>query len=217
MQRRQLSILAILVVVALLGFVLHANLRPSGMFRIAAPPVPAAPSSAAGTIRELGRGPSSTLTNISGTTLLEKPRYTGQDALGRNWVLTAETAGQDGSAASATYILQQVQAVWTDPSQTSPFTLSAEEGRYQQTSATLQLTGNVSATGLGFNVVAPVVEADLTSRTLVASGGTRIVGQTGGPKGWDIAIAAPNLTANQNGSHLVLTGGVRARFTPTGN
>lgn len=211
MNRRSIAILTLLAVAAALGLVLYANVRPSGTFRIAAPPPPSVPE---GDLHAIAGTP---MANVSATTLLEKPRYTGQDSLGRSWLLTAENAGQEGSAASATYILKQVVAEWTDPSATTPFTLSAQQGRYQQTSSTLHLSGSVSATGIGFNLTAPNVDADLTTRKLKASGGTRVIGNTGGPKGWDVNIAAPNLTADQNGSKLVLTGGVRARFTPKGN
>ncbi len=214
MSRRSLAILLLLAVAAALGLLLYTSVRPSGMFRLAAPPPRPVDT---GNIHDLARSASSTIAAVSTTTLLEKPRYTGQDSFGRSWTLTAGNAGQEGTAASATYVLQNVVAEWTDPSATTPFTLSAEQGRYQQTSSTLQLSGSVSATGIGFNLTAPNVDADLTTRKLKASGGTKVVGNTGGPKGWDVDIAAPNLDADQNGSRLVLTGGVRARFTPKGN
>ncbi|RZK99067.1 MAG: hypothetical protein EOP36_20345 [Rubrivivax sp.] len=213
MQRRTVIILILLAVAAALGLLLYASVRPSGMFRLAAPtPAPTTGKD----IQAMARSVSDTLTAISTTTLLNKPRYTGQDALGRSWTLMADNAGQEGSATSATYILNQVQAEWTDPSQTTPFVISANQGRYQQTSSTLKLTGAVSASGIGFTLTAPQVDADLTTRKLQAQGGTRVTGDTGGPKGWDVDIAAPNLSADQNGNHLVLTGGVRAKFTPKG-
>lgn len=213
MQRRNVTIFVLFVVVAALGLLLYNSVRPSGMFRLAAPV--AAPTTG-NDLKDMARSVSGTLANVSATTLLDKPRYTGQDALGRSWTLLADTAGQEGSAASATYVLNQVQAEWTDPSQTTPFMLTAEEGRYQQTSSTLKLTGSVSATAIGFTLNAPQVDADLTTRKLQAQGGTRVTGDTGGPKGWDVDLAAPTLTADQNGNRLVLTGGVRAKFTPKG-
>jgi hypothetical protein len=219
MYRRRLSIMLVLAVVAFLGLLLFLSVRPSGMFRIATPSAPAI--SPQTDLSQIKSSVSSTsLNNVSATTLLQKPRYTGQDALGRNWLLSAESAGQEGTATSGTYILQQVQAVFDDPSQTTPFTLSAEQGRYTQTSSTIKLTGTVSATGIGFNLTAPEVDADLTTRKLQASGGSRVTGQiqgkSAGAKGWDVNITAPNLNADQNSSRLVLTGGVHATFTPTG-
>ncbi len=214
MQRRNVIILVLLAAVAVLGLWLYNSVRPSGMFRIAAPAPSKVDAMDKEELQALARNASNTLVAVSATTLLDKPRYTGQDALGRSWMLTADTAGQEGTATSATYVLSKVQAEWTDPSQTTPFMLTAQEGRYQQTSSTLKLTGSVSATGIGFTLTAPQVDADLATRKLLAQGGTRVLGDTGGPKGWDVDIAAPTLTADQNGNRLVLTGGVRAKFTP---
>lgn len=213
-RRRSLSIVVILTLVAVLGLVLYSSVRPSGMFRLAAPVPPPAGTE---DLRAIARNVSSSLTTTSATTLLEKPRYTGQDALGRSWLLSAENAVQEGTTTSNTYVLRQVVAEWTDPSETAPFQLTAQQGRYQQASSTIQLSGSVSATAIGFQLTAPQVDADLATRKLKAAGGTRVTGNTGGPKGWDVDIAAPTLTADQNGSKLVLTGGVRARFTPKGN
>ena len=217
MFRRNLSIIIILAIVAALGLILFFSVRPSGLFRIATP----APTVAPGTdLASLKNSVSSANpANVSATTLLRKPRYTGQDALGRNWLVQAESAGQEGTSTSGTYVLQHVQATFTDPSQTTPFTLAARQGRYAQTSSTLLLNGDVSASGIGFNLTAPTVKADLATRKLQASGGSRVQGQIAdkASKGWDVDITAPNLNADQNSSTLVLTGGVHARFTPTGN
>ena len=219
MFRRNLSILIVLAVVAALGFILFLSVRPSNLFRIATP----APSVAPTDLATLKNSVSSTNpVDVSATTLLNKPRYTGQDALGRNWLLSADSAGQEGTATSGTYVLQQVRAEFTDPSGTTPLNLYATQGRYTQTSSTLLLTGNVSASGIGFNLTAPSVKADLTTRHLQATGGSRIQGNLAGKdngkssKGWNVDITAPNLNADQNSRTLVLTGGVRARFTPTG-
>lgn len=211
MHSRRIAIVIILGLAALLALVLFASLRPSTLFRIAAPqPQPAS------TVKELANAVSpSSLAVVSTTTMLEKPRYTGQDNLGRNWTLSADNAGQEGSATSGTYVLNQVEAVWTDPSQTSPLMVTAAQGHYTQVSGTILLTGDVSASGLGYYLNAPEVHADLKSRQLKATGGTRVTGNTGGPKGWNVDIAAPELDADQNTSELVLTGGVKARFTPT--
>lgn len=200
MYRRRLMILFVLALASALGIVLALALRPSQLLRIAAPVVPA-------TVKDLGSAVA-----VSATTLLEKPRYTGQDAAGRSWLLTAESAGQEGTATSGTYVLNAVEATFSSPSQTVPFSLSAETGRYRQASSTILLSGDVSATGLGFNLAAPQVEADFNTRTLRARGGSRVTGNTGG---WGVDITAPTLSADQNSSRMVLTGGVHAIFTPT--
>lgn len=217
MYRRRLTILLILAVVALLGFLLFANVRPSTLFRVAAPtPHPLVPT-VQDNLKNLKNNVSSSIAVVSTTALLEQPRYTGRDSLGRNWLLTATKAGQEGSTTSGTYVLQQVMATWEDPSQTSPFRVGATQGRYTQVSDSLELSGDVSATGLGFNLTAPKVNANLVSRTLIATGGSHVVGAVSGKdgKGWDVNITAPTLNADQNSSRLLLTGGVHAIFTPT--
>ena len=208
MHRRRLLILIILACVVALGGVLWLAMRPSQLFRIEAPGVTHTTD-----LKKLQNAVStSAITSVSTTTLLEKPRYTGQDALGRNWLIEAGTAGQEGTTTSGTYILQQVKATFQDPSQTTPFTLSAATGRYTQTSSTLLLSGAVSATGIGFNLTAPNVQADLTTRKLQASGGSKVTGNTGG---YNVTITAPTLQADQTTSRILLTGGVHATFIPT--
>ncbi len=213
MYRRRLMILLLLLTVAFMGLLLFLSTRPSNLFRIGAPAVTAQPTQ----LDNLHHAVSTTtIATVSATTLLEKPRYTGQDALGRTWLLSAVSAGQEGSTTSATYVLNQVEATFTDPSPSTPsggtFKLSAEQGRYTQTSSTLQLSGTVSATGIGFTLTAPKVDADLTTRKLTATGGTRVSGVTGG---WNVDISAPTLKADQISSTLQLTGGVHAKFIPT--
>lgn len=211
MYRRRLMIIIILACVVALGLVLWLAMRPSNLFRIAAPNV--TPVTETTDLSKLKNAVSTTtVAAVSTTTLLEKPRYTGQDALGRSWLLSAISAGQEGTTASGTYILNDVQATFDDPSQTTPFTLSAQQGRYAQTSSTLKLSGAVSATGIGFNLTAPQVDADLSTRKLHATGGSRVTGNAGG---WNVDISAPTLKADQNSSTLQLTGGVHAKFIPT--
>ncbi len=211
LQRRRILMLLLLGMVAVLGFILFSSVRPSTMFSIAAPaPKP---------VKQLPQGISSTLSgplkNVSGTTLLEKPRYTGQDALGRNWTVQAENALQGGSATSGTYILQQVTAEWQDPKQQTPLLLSADQGDYDQTASALQLTGNVQATGMGLTLAAPQMNADLTTRRITATGGSHVTGRVGkDTSGWHIDLKSPTLTADPSSSILLFTGGVRAKLTP---
>lgn len=213
LKRRRVIILLLLAAVGILGVILFLNVRPSTMFSLAAPVVkPLTSSSLPQNVSTTLDGP---LTQVSGTTLLEKPRYTGQDALGRNWTVQAENALQGGTASSGTYILQQVTAEWSDPKQQTPLTIRAEEGDYSQTSSSIQLTGNVQATGMGLNLTAPQMNADLTSRRITASGGSHVTGTVGKEKGgWNIDLTSPNVAADPSSSILLFTGGVRAKLTP---
>lgn len=206
-------ILILLACVASLGIVLFFATRPSQLLRIAAPMAPA-PTANISNLKDTAI--TNGVVTVTTSTVLEKPRYTGQDNLGRNWLLTAATAGQQGNATSGTYVLNQVQATFNNPSATTTgsqgFIMSADTGHYQQASSQLKLTGAVSATGLGFNLTAPVVDADLETRKLQATGGSRVTGRAGN---WDVNITAPTLDADQNTNSLLLTGGVHAIFTPT--
>lgn len=224
MFRRRLLVFILLIAVAFMGLLLFVNVRPSSLFRITPPAKAVVLTPAPGSREDLARlkttVSNTAMNTISTTTLLEKPRYTGQDSLGRNWLLTADSAGQEGTSTSGTYVLQQVNAVWEDPSQTTPFVIAANQGRYTQVSSSLLLSGGVSATGIGFNLIAPSVQASLVSRTLVATGGSTVVGSipgSGGKGGWDVNITAPTLNADQNSSRLLLTGGVHAILTPRKN
>lgn len=212
LQRRRVIMLLLLGIVAVLGFILFSSVRPSTMFSLAAPTPKQRHQDLPEGISPTLAGP---LQNISGTTLLEKPRYTGQDALGRNWTVQAENALQGGSATSGTYILQQVTAEWQDPKQQTPLTISADEGDYNQTGSAIQLSGNVQATGMGLNLSAPQMDADLASRRITATGGSHVTGKVGKDKGgWDIDVKSPNIAADPSSSILLFTGGVRAKLTP---
>ncbi len=205
--RRRAYTLLLLGTVAVLGVVLFSSVQPSTMFSILAPVAPPAPVNPAATPTLTGP-----LAQVSGTTLLENPRYTGQDTLGRTWTVEAETALQGGTAASSTYILQHVAAEWADPARPAPFRLTATEGYYTPTSSTLQLTGSVRATGLNFTLSAPVLQADLTTRILTAPQGSQVTGPLGR---WQASITAPLLRANPASGTLLFSGGVRAQLTPT--
>lgn len=208
MHQRRILIFLLLGLVGLLGVFLFNSVRPSTMFSLSA----SAPSQALpGGISPTLAGP---LSHVSSTTLLEKPRYTGQDALGRNWSVQAENALQGGTTTSGTYILQHVIAEWHDTKQ--HLTLNANQGDYSQASATIQLSGNVQATGMGLTLTAPRMDANLTTRYVQASGGSHVTGTVGKASGgWHINIHAPTIVADSSRSTLLFTGGVRAKLTPT--
>jgi hypothetical protein len=208
---RRWLVLVLLAAVALLGWLLFANVQQSRLFRLTAPQ----PTLSQTVQSKVSRTAVVSLTTVSASTLLVNPRYTGQDSLGRNWQLTAQSASQQGSAASGTYVLQQVQGRWDDPSQTKPLTLSAAQADYLPAagtqSGTLVLRGNVQVTGGGLNLAAPTLTANLDSREVSASGGSKVTGQVGN---WGMAITAPNLQGSQNNQQLRFTGGVHAILTP---
>ncbi|MBI1308433.1 MAG: hypothetical protein GC129_01045 [Proteobacteria bacterium] len=209
---RRAILLLLVIAILVLGVILFGSVRESRLFRLTAPTEPAAPRS----MRQSISGTTVTsLTTVSTSALLESPRYTGQDTSGRNWEITAVSAGQQGSAASTTIVLNTVLAhlefpsTPTNPSRT--LTLRAESGSYAQSTHYLGLTGNVQVEGLGLTLTAPHIDTSLAERQLTASGGVNITG-TIGP--WGLNVTAPLLSANQNISQLTLTGGVHAVLTP---
>jgi len=183
--------------------------QESRLFRLSAPVEPATPQSMRSSVS------GTTLTAVSTSTLLEAPRYTGRDAEGRTWEVTAVSADQQGSATSTTITLNQVLAhLQLPPEEGTPsrtLTLRAEQGTYAQAEETLALAGNVQVEGLGLTLTAPQLTTQLATRQLSGNGGVRISGIIGP---WGLNVTAPNLVAQQNSAHLTLTGGVHAILTP---
>lgn len=173
--RRVLSLLLVLAIVGL-GAVLYLNVEDSNQFRLSAPVQPQIVSD---NLKSSVSGTTLTsLTTVSASTLLEYPRYTGQDPEKRRWEITARSAAQEGTAASPTLILQDVSATLEIPSKAGaaqPITLVAEKGTYQQTESTLHLTGNVKVEGFSMSLEAPQISTNINTRHLVATGGVHAI------------------------------------------
>lgn len=172
--RRTLILLLALAIFGL-GLVLYTNVQESHLFRVTAPLAPQTP-----TAQSMVSGTSITsLTTVSATTLLENPRYTGQDAQNRRWEVTALNAAQQGTTASTTLVLQQVNANLEipdkDTKQSKTITLKADQGTYQQAENQLHLAGNVQVEGQGLTLTAPNISTNLQSRHLIATGGVHAI------------------------------------------
>lgn len=245
MQGRKLAVALLLAGVAVLGVLLFGSVQESHVFRLAAPVRKAAP--AAGVVPEnvqaaISGSTVSSLTTVKTSNLLQNPRYTGRDAEGRRWEVTATRADQHGTATAGDIVLEEVRATLELPAEgaggqpgsqpdkkPAEMTLSAEAGTYSQISNTLDLRGNVVLTGYGFTLTAPQTVADMNSRTAVAQGGVRIRGSTGGNaggsteenrggqgRGWNLDVTAPVANVGQGGGVMRLTGGVRGKLVPQG-
>lgn len=179
MHRRTVISLLGLAIVAL-GAVLYLNVKESTLFRLSAP-VANAPGAAvqhAGLPTQVSGTTLTSLTTVSASTLLESPRYTGQDPQNRRWEVTAKSASQRGSAASSTLILNTVAATLEVPAKSgtsSTITLNAEQGSFLKNENQLTLTGNVKVTGYGMTLEAPSITTDLESRQLSATGGVHAI------------------------------------------
>lgn len=208
--RRFVTFMLLLGVVGL-GAILFGNVKESRLFSISAPQRTVRQDVEQAIAKTSSTVIRQTAAQVSATTVLLKPRYTGQDDRGRNWQLTADAAGQEGSTASSTYVLSAVSGTWADPSSSTPLTLTAEQGKYNQENQKLGLSGTVVLTGSGLVLTAPRVDADLKTREVVASGGTTVTGRAGG---WNVKITGPQLNGWQNNQRLRLSGGVHAILTP---
>ena len=215
---RRALVIMLLLTVALLGWVLFANIRQTHLFSFnvmpphtAQPPQKAAPTLAQQVQTRVSGTTLVSLSTVTTTTVLEQPHYTGQDEHGHNWQLTADTAAQAGSTASSTYVLSNVQGQWQSPSQTTPLTVRAVQGVYNAEANHINLTGNVVMTGQGLTLNAAQASASMVTRQVQAGGGVSVTGVVGG---WNMHVTAPSLTAVQNNQNLTLTGGVHAILTP---
>lgn len=172
--RRTLILILALAIVAL-GLVLYFNVKESRLFSIAAQVAP--PPQPTSVQAQVSGTTLTSLTTISATTLLESPRYTGQDEQNRRWEVTAESASQQGTAASTTLILKNVAADLEVPAKSGPvsITLKAEQGSFEQSANLLHLNGNVQVEGYGMSLEAPTMTTDLSTRHLTATGGVHAV------------------------------------------
>jgi|GEM_PF-4287114 len=218
---RRALVLLLLMAVAVLGWVLYANVQQAHLFSLNVQPQAAHPQTSeprnekerlAQQVQARVSGTTLvSLTTVSATTLLESPRYSGQDDKGRQWQLQADSASQQGSAASSTYVLANVSGTWQSPSQTAPLTVQANQGQYNPQSNHIQLNGDVVVVGQGLTLTAPQASASMVTRQVDATGGVSVTGVVGG---WHMHVTAPRLTATQGNQHLNLNGGVHAILTP---
>lgn len=160
---------------------------------------------------------------ISTTTVLTKPRYTGQDVAGQHWQIVAEQAEQQGGISSSVVILNDVRAMWSRASSTTPATkggvdnldLAARQAIYEQQERQLQLMGQVSVTGAGFNFTAPRMQVEVPTRVVkgTADGGEPVV-ITGTIGGYDARLTGRDFAAHPSSQTITLSGGVKARLVP---
>lgn len=138
----------------------------------------------------------------STTTVLVKPRYTGEDSAGYMWEVTANSASQSGSAVSSTLELATVRAVWQ---QGEAYTLAADTGSYLMDNKQLEVAGNVILTGQGLTLTLPRAVADMATRQVDGSGGIRLQGRLGG---FDAVLTATAFSLTGNANKLAFSGSV---------
>lgn len=174
MNRRRTLIIILLAAMAALGFALWLGTRESTSLRLSRPtPAAALPSM---------KDATTAAKSVSATTFLENPRYGGEDESGQRWRLTADRAKQAGTLTSSTFLLENLAADWTSAAkdgESQTFLLTATDGEYVPATQNLTLTGTVSATGGGMEILTPAATANLKSREISGTNGVQVNGTMG--------------------------------------
>lgn len=153
------------------------------------------------------------LTTVSTDAILEKPRYTGEDAEHNQWEILGEKAIQQGSSVSGTYVMDRVRALWKPASGSAPMTVHAQRGVYMPTAQTLDLQGGIQAQGEGITLTAPDMQVNLSTRQFrtQTDGDVRVTGVMGQ---WHMYIDSRSLQGDVLGRTVHMQGGVHAVLTP---
>jgi hypothetical protein len=196
MNRRRTLIIILLAALAALGGTLWLGTRESTSLRLSRPTTSTLPTA---------KQASAEVEAVSATTFLEKPRYGGEDDSGQRWRLTADRAQQAGTVASSTFLLQNLAADWiTADSQT--FLLTATDGEYEPATQNLTLTGTVSATGGGMEILTPAATANLKTRQVSGTQGVQVNGTMGSQPA---VLNAQSFTLDAAGERLTFRGKVK--------
>lgn len=171
MNRRKTLMLILLAGLAALGLALWLSVREETALRLTRP----TPGASLPSVKKVV---SRTTASVSASTFLEKPRYGGEDDDGQRWRLTADRATQAGTVASSTFLLDNLAADWQTPdSQT--YLITATQGEYAPDTQNLILTGTISATGGGLEILTPKATANLKSKQVSGTEGVVVNGHMG--------------------------------------
>jgi lipopolysaccharide export system protein LptC len=136
---------------------------------------------------------------------MTNPRFYGQDAQGRSFVLGAHEAERDARGKDVIRLYDPMLKLSTGPSRTMEVT--AKTGVYDTGTRLARLAGgvNVRDTGQGYHL--QTGEARIDTKTGVVSGNSTVKGQ--GPLG---QISASSYAIYDQGARVVFDGGVRSRI-----
>jgi|GEM_PF-2476014 len=149
------------------------------------------------------------------TTTLEKPRYSGRDNQGRQWLITADKAQQLGSLNTGTIKLLQVTANYQEEDKPSSNTLafSANEGTYTRANAsnpeTLVLKQNVIVKGHNLTLKTEELTTLVNTRSVSSNKPVHLSGPYGN---MFITLTAGAFNVTEGGNRIQLTGGLKARL-----
>lgn len=150
------------------------------------------------------------LTEISATTVLVAPSYNEQDSTGQNWHITAENAAEYGHLRNKMINLSGVTAQFTDLDST-PYSLTAQQGAFNQASKTLLLSQNVTLTAPAATLTAPLFMADLTTST---ASGENVSLRYLLNSSMLFHLTSEAFTADKAAATITFIGNVRAQLTP---
>jgi lipopolysaccharide export system protein LptC len=154
--------------------------------------------------------PSTEAGQVSASTLLVAPRFTGRDIRGQTWDVQADTASRSGKLEDDFITLQQVTALLKTP-EGDPFVFEADTGEFSSQENLLNLKGNVIVTGYNAELKAPTLKVDLKTRNLAAGPRVHITSHW---KGWQAELSGDTLVGETPGPVFKLTGHVKGRFWP---
>lgn len=165
--------------------------------------------------------------DVNGTeiaTTLEKPRYSGRDDQGRQWLITADKATQFGQLDTGTIKLLNVYATYAEENNPDSAALSfrAYEGVYMRASDAptahlntqsdrLTLTQNVIVNGHNLTLKTEKLTTFTTTRSIIGDQPVHLTGLYGN---MNIDLTAGAFKVSDNASRIQLTGGLKARLTP---
>ncbi len=133
------------------------------------------------------------------------PRFSGRDADGRGYTLSAISAARDENDQHIVNL--DTPKLTRGDTQTDLITVSAPEGVYNETAETLVLRGGVKAIAAnGYHFETYMTHVDINASIITGTHPISGVGPMGTMRGNAYRIT-------QDGSRIVLSGGVRGRIT----
>jgi hypothetical protein len=197
--RQRVALLLALAALAL-TIALLAGVGKSHLFRLSATAVAPEP----------GRAVRISPTAVTTATVMQRPKFSGEDAAGRQWQLNARSATQSGSVSDSIIGLREAEGWWRNGSLT--VVGRAQTAEYQPSGSTLALAGQVRIETSDTVIAAPAATADLTTQEVSGSTGVSLTRQL---KGQTLHAQATQFTVDPKTQRAKLWGNVHVRLEPS--
>lgn len=142
-------------------------------------------------------------------TIMEKPRFFGEDEEDRKWSLQADRAIQSAESDADKIQLDEIEASSTLKNGSSVF-LKATKGEFSTKTQAVSLAEGVELQGLGYTLKTDSVSGNIREQNLSAPSKVEIKGVQGEIKAGSFEMKGLN-------EHLRLDEGVKMRFYPKGS